>query len=153
MASSPAMPDGRGSAERLFGAIEAHPRRTAVEIAGRVFTCGEIGRLASRFGAGLAAFRVGPGDAVAVRMTNCPEVIVALLGILRAGAIHVPLNPALTEEETLHVLSDSGARLTVTRAGSDCPYDRHVAFEDILAAGPESGSPHGTLPRDEAIAL
>ncbi len=147
------MPDACSSAERLFRAFAEMPQRTAVEFAGRSFSYGQIGRLASRFAAGLAAFGVGPGDAVAVRMSTCPEAAVALLGILRAGAVHVPLNPAFTEEETLHVLSDSGARMTVTRSGSDCPYDRHVAFEEVLAAGPESGREDGALPGDEAIAL
>jgi acyl-CoA synthetase (AMP-forming)/AMP-acid ligase II len=147
------MPDARSSAERLFAAFEALPDKAAVEFAGRVFTYGEIGRLASRFAAGLAAFRVLPGDTVAIRMATGPETVVALLGILRSGAVHVPLNPALTEEETLHVLSDSGAKLTVARSGSDCPYDRHVTFDDVLAAGREAGLPDGPLPGNEAIAL
>jgi len=147
------MPDARSSAKRLFAAFEALPDKAAVEFARRVFTYGEIGRLASRFASGLAAFRVLPGDTVAVRMATDPETVVALLGNLRSGAVHVPLNPALTEEETLHVLSDSGAKLTVAPSGSDCPCDRHVTFDDVLAAGREAALPGGPLPGNEAIAL
>ena len=59
----------------------------------------------------------------------------ALLGNLRAGAVHVPLNPAFGEEETRHVVTDSGAKLTVAHAAGDCPYEKQVAFDDVLAAG------------------
>ncbi len=137
---------------RLRAALDRHRGRAALEFRGRVFDYGELDRLSSRFAAGLAAYRVSPGDAVAVRAGTCPEAVVALLGNFGAGAIHVPLNPDFTPEETRHVLSDSGAHLVVAPAGADCPYERHVSFEEVLAAGTASA---GRLrePDPEAIAL
>ncbi len=139
-------------APRLRDSLERHARRPALEFAGRLFPYEELERLASRFAAGLRAYRVGPGDAVAVRAGNCPEAVMALLGNLAARAIHVPLNPAFTEEESRHILSDSGTRLVVAPAAADCPYERRVSFEDLLSAG--AGAPsHIPEPQEDAIAL
>ena len=135
---------------RLRASLDRHAARPALEFAGRVFSYEELDRLSCRFAAGLRAYRVSPGDAVAVRAGICPEAVVALLGNLAAGAIHVPLNPAFTEEETRHVLADSGARLVVAPAGADCPYERHVSFEDVLSAGAAAPS---RIPEPEADAI
>ena len=57
----------------------------------RDLTFGELGELSARFAAGLARLGVGPGDAVATLMGKSAELVVALLGIWRRGAVHVPL--------------------------------------------------------------
>lgn len=137
---------------RLRASLDRHGTLPALEFGGRVFPYQELARLSSRFAAGLRAYRVGPGDAVAVRAGNCPELVIALLGNLSAGAIHVPVNPAFTEEETRHILADSGARLVVAPAGADCPYDRHVSFEDVLAAGGTAPT-RAPEPDEDSIAL
>ncbi len=129
------MPDTPRAAARLLGSLTARPEKPALEFEKRIFTFGELDGLSARYAEGLRTFRVAAADAVAVRMSSCPEAVIALLGNFRAGVIHVPLNPALTEEETRHVLTDSGARLTVAHGAAACPYEREVAFEDVLAAG------------------
>ncbi len=149
MPSSGVMTD---PAPRLRGSLDRHAARPAFEFGGRVFSYQELDRLSSRFAAGLRAYRVGPGDAVAVRAGNCPEAVIGLLGNLAARAIHVPLNPAFTEAETRHILADSGSRLVVAPAGADCPYERHVSFEDVLAAG-GTAPPRVSEPEEDSIAL
>ncbi|MFI5179972.1 MAG: class I adenylate-forming enzyme family protein [Thermoanaerobaculia bacterium] len=141
-----------GGEARLRASLDRHAARPAVEFHGRVFRYDELDRLASRFAAGLLAYRVSPGDAVAVRAESCPEAAVSLLGNLGAGAIHVPLNPAFTNEESRHILTDSGARLVVAPAGAECPYERHVSFEDVLSAG-TAATGHLPEPDPDAIAL
>ena len=150
MASSPAMPSP-GPVARLQAALAERPERTALEFEGRAVTFGDLDRLSARFAAGLAAFRVTPGDAVAVRMGTTPEAIVALLGNFRAGTVHVPLNPSFTDEESRHVLSDSNARLVVAPAGGDSPNATPVAFHDVLAAGGDAAGRAGAP--DDATAL
>ena len=149
MASSTAVSDAdpvlRSSFDRYSG-------RPALDFRGRVVTYGELDRLAARFAAGLRAYRVAPGEAVAVRAGTSPEAVLALLGNLSAGAIHVPLNPVLTAEESRHILTDSDAHLVVAPAGADCPYERHVSFEDLLKAG-SAASDRIEEPHPEAIAL
>jgi long-chain acyl-CoA synthetase len=52
---------------------------------------------------------VVPGAAVALLWPNEVGYVVALLGVLRAGAVAVPLNPKLADETIEYVLGDSGA--------------------------------------------
>ena len=141
-----------GAAEQLFGSLSARSKKAALEIGGQAIAYGQLDSLSARFAGSLAAHGVGPGDAVAVRTGTCPEAVVALLGILRAGAVHVPLNPAFTDEETRHVLTDSGSKLTIAHGGGDGPLGKQLAFGEILAKGSPAPSPDVELP-DEAIAL
>src|SRR5215469_12237529 len=79
----------------------------------RDLTFGELGELSSRFAANLAALGVGPGDAVATLMGKSAELVVALLGIWRLGAIHVPLFTAFAPPAIEFRLTRSGAKVVV----------------------------------------
>ncbi len=57
-----------------------------------------------------------PGDRVAVGLANSPELVQAVLAVLRVGAVLVPLNPAYTPDEVTYVVSDAGARLAIVEA-------------------------------------
>jgi len=60
---------------------------------------------------------VQPGDRVALLLPNVPEFAAAYYGVLRAGAVAVPLDPLLTRTEVGAILQDAGAgRLLVWRA-------------------------------------
>ena len=63
--------------------------------------------------AGLARAGRQPGDRVAIGMHNVPHFPFAYFGILRAGAVVVPLNVMLTEHEIARVLADSGAKVAL----------------------------------------
>ena len=59
----------------------------------------------------LANWGIGKGDRVAILSENRPEWAVADFATLLLGAADVPIYPTLTEEQTLAILQDSGARL------------------------------------------
>ncbi|MCP5523284.1 MAG: long-chain fatty acid--CoA ligase [Verrucomicrobiales bacterium] len=65
------------------------------------------GGLRSRFG-------IQPGDRVGLWLHNCPEFITALFGILRAGAVAVPVNNFLKPEEVAYILRDAGCSMLIT---------------------------------------
>ena len=48
-------------------------------------------RTAARVAAALCRMDVGPGDRVVVLLPNCPEVLAAYTGILKTGAVIVPI--------------------------------------------------------------
>ena len=56
---------------------------------------------------------VQPGDIVGIRMSRSPEAMIALLGVLKAGAAYLPLDPSLPEERIRFMLEDSAARLVI----------------------------------------
>jgi acyl-CoA synthetase (AMP-forming)/AMP-acid ligase II len=66
------------------------------------------------FGAALVASGIEPGDRVGIWAPNSAEWIVALLGIVQAGAVLVPVNTRWKGVEAADVLRRSGARALVT---------------------------------------
>jgi amino acid adenylation domain-containing protein len=70
--------------------------------------------------AGAAALRadgVGRGDRVAVCMAKNADQAVAILAILAADAVIVPILPSLVQDNIEHIVRDSGARVAVTDSG------------------------------------
>ena len=61
-------------------------------------------------------FEVRPGDRVGLWLKNCPEFIPALFGILRAGAVVVPINNFFKPDEVNYILSDAGIDVLITDA-------------------------------------
>jgi len=110
----------RSHAERLFAALERTPEKPAIVFEGRTWTFADLDRLSAAYARGLSAKGIRAGDRVAVFAETCPEVIVALLGHYRLGAIHVPINTRYRAEEVTHILEDSGAKAALLRAGSSC---------------------------------
>ncbi|MEM7588447.1 MAG: condensation domain-containing protein, partial [Acidobacteriota bacterium] len=68
------------------------------------------GALASR----LVSLGVGPEMRVGLLAERTPDLLVALLGILKAGGVYVPLDPAYPDERLRFMLEDSGAVALVT---------------------------------------
>jgi acetyl-CoA synthetase len=110
-----------GSPDACPGALlcDRHPSEavafTVVEpdLSYRDLTFGELGELSARFAASLAALGVGPGDAVATLMAKSAELVVALLGIWRLGAVHVPLFTAFAPPAIEFRLARSDAKVVV----------------------------------------
>jgi acyl-CoA synthetase (AMP-forming)/AMP-acid ligase II len=110
----------RSHAERLFASLTAAPEKPAVVFEERTWTFADLDRLSAAYARGLSAAGIRPGDRVAVFAESSPDVIVALLGHYRLGAVHVPINTRYRGEEVRHILDDSGAKATLLRAGSPC---------------------------------
>ena len=73
--------------------------------------------LASRsraFASGLAKAGFKAGDNVALFAENRPEWIAAALGVIRAGAVVVPLDVQFGDDDLAHILADSEARAVIT---------------------------------------
>jgi long-chain acyl-CoA synthetase len=128
---------------------------------GRDVTNVEQQREASRLANALRRLGVGAGDRVVVLLPNCPEVLQAYGGILRVGAVVVPVIFLLSVEEVRHILADSGAKVAITSpelasklegfggpvvlVGGDAPGAR--SWPELLA--PESGE-FATVDRADA---
>ncbi len=89
------------------------PGQPAIVYEGRTIAYRELADLVARVAGWLADTGVRPGDRVAVNLPNCPQFTVAMLAILRLGAVHVPVNPMFQREELVYELADSGATVLV----------------------------------------
>jgi amino acid adenylation domain-containing protein len=85
---------------------------------GEVLTYAELDRRADRLAGALAARGVAAGDLAGVLLPRSPDLIVALLAVLRAGAGFLPLDPEHPAERLTAVLGDAGVLVTVTDATS-----------------------------------
>lgn len=75
----------------------------------------ELNNRANRLARRLQECGTGPGTRVAVCMERSPDLVVALLGILKAGAAYVPIDPDSPRERVRFICRDSSATLLVTK--------------------------------------
>ena len=86
---------------------------------GQTLSYADIDRLSGAFAAWLQnRLGVKRGDRVAVMMPNLLAFPIAFIGIARAGAVQVNVNPLFTARELEHQLNDSGAETIVVFNGS-----------------------------------
>lgn len=79
-----------------------------------MLTYAQLDDLTARTAALLQDRGVRPGDRVAVIAPNVPHFPIACYGVLRAGAVVVPMNPLLKAREIAFILRDAGARMVLT---------------------------------------
>jgi long-chain acyl-CoA synthetase len=102
----------------LEDAMERFADRPAFRCLGETLTYADTDRLSRNFAAYLQnGVGVERGDRIAVMMPNIPAFPLALLGILRAGAAQVNVNPLYTPRELEHQLNDAGAEVIVIFSG------------------------------------
>src|SRR6478735_9943821 len=85
------------------------PERQAITFGRSHLTYAQLDGQASRAAAGLTALGIRPGDRVALSCPNLPYFPIAYYGILKAGAVVVPLNVLLKAREIAYHLSDAQA--------------------------------------------
>ena len=97
----------------LSDAARRYPRRTAIRFFGRSTTYAQLDALVNRFANALLALGVRKGERVALLMPNCPQMVLAYYGGLRAGAVIVPTSPLYVESELEHQLADAEVSVVV----------------------------------------
>ncbi|MDD4241759.1 MAG: AMP-binding protein, partial [Smithellaceae bacterium] len=81
---------------------------------GKEITNVQMDRAARRFGNALVKLGVSRGDRVIMQMPNCPEVLQAFQAIWRIGAIALPINYLVGQEEINFIYQDSGVHTVIT---------------------------------------
>jgi O-succinylbenzoic acid--CoA ligase len=97
----------------LASTVARFPLHEAIVDGERRMTYAELARQCAWIGVRLAEAGVQPGDRVALLCGNSLEFIAALLGVLHAGAIAVPLNVREQRPELTYVLNQCAARAIV----------------------------------------
>ncbi|MGW4632759.1 AMP-binding protein [Nocardia sp. NPDC004415] len=115
------------------------------DLSARELTYGELREASQRFAAALAELGVEPGDRVATLMAKSAELVVALLGIWRRGAVHVPLFTAFAPPAVEFRLDAARAKVVVADADQAAKLgdsDRHTI---VVGAGVPGTLDWGTL--------
>jgi amino acid adenylation domain-containing protein/FkbH-like protein/thioester reductase-like protein len=103
----------------LHRAIEAQVDRTpdapAVVFEDQMLTYRELDARANRLARYLHGRGVGPDQLVGICVERSLEMVVGLLGILKAGAAYVPLDPNYPSERLAHMVDDAGPSVLLTQ--------------------------------------
>ncbi|WP_371627361.1 amino acid adenylation domain-containing protein [Streptomyces sp. NBC_01116] len=110
----------------------ANPGAPAVTCGERTLTYSELADRSAALAQELTRRGVGPGDVVGVCYERSIDLVVALLAVMRLGAVYLPLDSRLPAERLSYMVEDSGAHLIIC----------HEAVMDRLAA---PGTPKARL--------
>ncbi|MER7693457.1 amino acid adenylation domain-containing protein [Streptomyces sp. NPDC097610] len=136
--------------ERIDAAFAARaterPDAVAVTYEGRTLTYAELEGRAARCAAALRAGGIGAGERVGICLERSLELVVAMLAVLKADCVYVPMDPAYPTDRLAYTAEDAGLRAVVTTldtfpgtAGMWC-----VRPEELEARGDDPG----TAPED-----
>jgi long-chain acyl-CoA synthetase len=136
-------------AENLTATAARVGGRTAIKFEDSVVTYADLDDASARFAGLLRAQGVEPGDRIGIMLPNVPEFATVYYGILRVGAIAVPMNVLLKGREVGFYLGDSSAKLLFAwhsfaeqaeagarEAETSCVLVAPGEFERLLATSP-----------------
>lgn len=101
--------------QRIFQEqVQCTPEAIALVFRKRQLTYDELNRRANQLARRLQEFNVGRGRVVGVCMERSPEIVIALLAILKAGSAYVPLDPSYPAERLAFMINDTGLSVILT---------------------------------------
>ncbi|MBO0782795.1 MAG: amino acid adenylation domain-containing protein, partial [Ktedonobacteraceae bacterium] len=123
---------GRGSERLVPEMIAEHARRRRDAIAVKSYqgelSYGELNRRSNQLARYLRRLGVRPEVVVGICLERSVEMIVAVLGVLKAGGAYLPLDPESPPERLRYMLEDAGARIVLTQQEL---YERPEMFEGL----------------------
>ena len=145
----------------LHELIEAQARRTpqhpALAFEGHTLTYAELERRTGALAAELARLGAGPDVLVGLLVERSLEMVIGILGILKAGAAYVPMDPGYPPDRLAFMLSDSGAKLLVTQSGLSAKLPSHgvqvVRLDELDWSGPQQAPKNVAGPENLAYVI
>ncbi|MGW4891959.1 amino acid adenylation domain-containing protein [Kitasatospora sp. NPDC004240] len=140
----------------LFAEVaREHPDRPAVVAGDTRLTYGELDARSDRLAHELVGRGVGPETPVGICLPGGAEMITAMLAVLKAGGVYVPLDPGYPAERLDYLFRDSGVPVLLTSAALAPglpPTGAEVLLIDDLRSGPAGGPPPSrTVPDNLAV--
>src|ERR1700730_4970864 len=99
--------------------VERTPEAVAVEYEGEELSYRELNERANRLAHDLIGRGVGPEDVVGICVERSLEMVVGLLGILKAGAAYLPLDPEYPRQRLALMLEDARPVCVLTMRGTE----------------------------------
>lgn len=137
--------------------VKTNPEKTAIVFGGMRFSFKQINAMANQVANGLIAAGIGKGDKVAISCPNLPFFPVIYYGVLKLGAVLVPMNVLLKGREIAFHLNDSETKAFFCFEGTpELPMaqEGHAGFMDakacehmwVITADPQAASPLEGIP-------
>ena len=140
----------------LFGRhVRERGNHVALEASGESLTYAELDRRAGELATRLVALGIGPDRPVAIAMTRCLHQIIAIWGVLKAGAAYLPIDPEFPQERIRFLLADTAATVLLTTSDKVAifePYPVQIMAVDTPGRTQVDGSlPSSTAPRKRRL--
>ncbi|NEA32497.1 amino acid adenylation domain-containing protein [Streptomyces sp. SID13031] len=136
-----------GAVPDLVDAIAAaHPGAVALTDGFQDVSYGELIQRAEQFAQRLLRAGVSPGSRVALCAYRSIDVVIAQLGVLKAGAAYVPIDPAYPEDRIAFMFADADVALIAVQAslsGRFSQYGRPMLVLDAAAVDNDCSPPIG----------
>jgi amino acid adenylation domain-containing protein len=100
--------------EFVLSQADRTPGKTAVSYGDEHLTFGELAERSAKLALHLQSIDVGSGDLVGIYLQRTPATVIALLGVLRAGAAYVPLDPSYPSERIAFMMGDAKVKVILT---------------------------------------
>jgi long-chain acyl-CoA synthetase len=130
--------------DMLESAMTRYADKPAFRCFGQALTYADTNRLSRAFAAYLQTrLGVTKGDRIAVMLPNIPAFPLAMLGVVRAGAVQVNVNPLYTPRELEHQLNDAGAETIVIFSGASATLAEilnKTAIKHVITVGLGDGT-------------
>ncbi|MFJ9967582.1 amino acid adenylation domain-containing protein [Streptomyces avermitilis] len=138
----------------LFEAqVARDPQAVAVMCGEENLTYGELDSAANRLARMLAADGVGPEQVVALAFPRSPQLVVAILAVLKAGAAYLPLDPDYPTDRLAFMLADTAPALLITTSelmdGLPETSVRHLLLNDPVTVKTLDDLPDAALTDEE----
>ncbi|HEX9938328.1 MAG TPA: amino acid adenylation domain-containing protein, partial [Longimicrobium sp.] len=136
-ATGAALPAGACVHELFEARVERTPGAAALVFEGETLSYAELNARANRLACHLRSLGVGPEARVGICAEPGLEMVVGVLGVLKAGGGYVPLDPGYPAERLAYVLADSAPAVVLAQAHlRDRVTSANVPVVDLAAAAP-----------------
>jgi amino acid adenylation domain-containing protein len=115
-ATSQAVADVKGIHELFEAWVDRSPAAIAVRSHRDLLTYAELDQRSNRLAHYLREQGIQPGVRIGISLERSAEMIVAMLGVLKAGGAYIPLDPSYPPERLGMILSDSEAGAVITQS-------------------------------------
>ena len=142
--------EARLAHEYFEAAVDADPRRHALHCADVRWTYGELEARANRIAHSLRARGIGRGTLVGLALSRSPDMIASVLGVLKAGAGYVPLDPSYPVQRLSFMAGDASlAALVVDDVAPGWFEDANAVLSLAADMAEIEAQPATRLARDE----
>ncbi|MFG1932285.1 amino acid adenylation domain-containing protein [Mycobacterium sp. NPDC048908] len=134
--SKTAAPSGNSLHDGLFASMTARPDALAVISSSGQLSYAELGAGVRAVAAALCAAGIEPGDTVAVMGPKCAEQIIALCGVLTAGAVYLPIGVDHPADRVARIIETGSVRMALVCGDFQPPTNvRALTITDALRIG------------------
>lgn len=115
--------------------VSQTPHALAIKSNGTEYSYQDIENSANKIAHYLISKGVKPGDLIAIYFMRSELPIIAMLGILKAGAAYVPIDRSFPEDRIKHIINDAKIKIILTETSliAELPTNNDASFLDILS--------------------